>query len=264
MFGVSVRRSAIESLEKIAKVRPDIIPKVINTLEANLNSRDQFFSQTCKTRLELYRQKLMTNEEVIELLDNQRTFVTGASLAQQRKLLSAVPKLLEVLRQKNTDLYRKYVAGQTLMELGNKGWIESIKNASNDPNVYHSVSQRLWLIGLLARGCDYSQFGIVENYLGTGELKVKQSAIRALGDFGQGSGQASIRAIELLEATAVGDSDTRLRSSAIASLEKLIEAKPEMKSSLVRAYEANLDSENGFIKARCEVGLKKYREKSEQ
>jgi len=259
-----VRKRAIESLEEIAKNNPGIIPKVIIALEANLNSRNHFLHQTCKTRLEVYRHKLMTDEEVIKLLDNEKTFVVGAELAQQRKLQSAASNLLEVLHRKNTDLYKKYIAARTLMELDNKDWIEPIKNASNDPNVYRSVSQRLWLIALMVQGGDYSQFEVVEGYLGTSEINDRHQAIRTLAFFGQRSGQIATRAIELLEATAVGDSDTNLRNSAIVSLEKIVEEKPEMKSSLIRAYEANLNSENRLLKSKCEAGLKKYRDKPEQ
>ena len=257
-----LRARALMCLEHIARERPTIKPAIVSAMEANLDFADENFRRDCQAKLEMYRQDALTASQVIEMLDDRTQFLTAISVITRRKLHSTEPKLLEMVKEEGTRAPAKMLAVRTLLSLGNKDWIGPMKALSADPNI--SVSWKLSIAGLLAQGGDYSQFGVVEEYLGTGELKVKQAAVRVLGDFGNGTGQVLTRAVELLEATAVGDSDTSLRSSAIASLEKIVGAKPEMKSSLVRAYEANLDSENSFLKARCKRGLKKYRDKSEQ
>jgi hypothetical protein len=52
-----VRRLAILSLEKIVEVKPEITPKLISALEANLNSDDKFLCSMCQAKLAKYRQK---------------------------------------------------------------------------------------------------------------------------------------------------------------------------------------------------------------
>ena len=205
----------------------------------------------------------MTDEEVLESLENEGLSNTIRAQIKERKLQAAIPVLLEIVRGQKR-LPAKLSAAATLVSLGNTSWLPDIKPYVADPNSGTTLRERISVAGALALGGDYSHFDMVEESLGTGELKVRQAAIKALGAFGQVNGQVATRAVELLEATAVGDSDASLRNSAIASLEKIVEAKPERKTSLVRAYEANINSDNRYLKAWCEAGLKKYRDKSEQ
>ena len=50
-----LRGSAIYSLEKITKKKPQIIPKLIDALEANKDSPDRFLGMTSRVKLKIYR-----------------------------------------------------------------------------------------------------------------------------------------------------------------------------------------------------------------
>jgi len=56
-----LRELAIESLEKIAKRRPDINPKIIEALEANIDSADKDLRLTCRAKLKGYGRELKTD-----------------------------------------------------------------------------------------------------------------------------------------------------------------------------------------------------------
>jgi len=53
----SLRERAIESLEKIAKKKPQIIPKLIDALETNKNSPDKYLGITSRVKLKIYGPK---------------------------------------------------------------------------------------------------------------------------------------------------------------------------------------------------------------
>jgi len=55
------RERAIESLEKITKKKPHIIPKLIDALETNKDSLDKYLGITCRVKLKIYGPK--RNEE---------------------------------------------------------------------------------------------------------------------------------------------------------------------------------------------------------
>jgi len=53
----SLRERAIESLEKIAKKKPQIIPKLIDALETNKDSPDKYLGITSRVKLKIYGPK---------------------------------------------------------------------------------------------------------------------------------------------------------------------------------------------------------------
>jgi len=53
-----IRNYAIESMEKIAKEKPEVTAKIIAALEANKDSPDKDFRIICKTKLDIYHKKL--------------------------------------------------------------------------------------------------------------------------------------------------------------------------------------------------------------
>jgi len=56
------RTVAIYSLDKIAKEKPQIIPKLIDALEANKYSADKYLGITCRVKLKIYRLKRKEEE----------------------------------------------------------------------------------------------------------------------------------------------------------------------------------------------------------
>ncbi len=53
-----LRERAIYSLEKIAKIKPEITSRVINALEANIDSQDKNLRRVCRVKLKMYGQEL--------------------------------------------------------------------------------------------------------------------------------------------------------------------------------------------------------------
>lgn len=53
-----MREYAIESLEKIAKIKPEVTLKVIDVLKANMDSPDKNLSIICRVKLKMYGQEL--------------------------------------------------------------------------------------------------------------------------------------------------------------------------------------------------------------
>lgn len=56
-----LRELAIYSLEKIAKIKPEITSRVINALEANIDSPDKNLRVVCRVKLTRYGRKLKTD-----------------------------------------------------------------------------------------------------------------------------------------------------------------------------------------------------------
>lgn len=55
------RERAIESLEKIAKKKPEVTSKVIDALDANIDSPDKNLRRICRVKLTIYGRKLKTD-----------------------------------------------------------------------------------------------------------------------------------------------------------------------------------------------------------
>lgn len=56
-----LRERAIESLERIAKIKPEVNSKVISALEANIDSPDKNLRSVCRVKLTIYGRKLKTD-----------------------------------------------------------------------------------------------------------------------------------------------------------------------------------------------------------
>lgn len=56
-----LRERAIESLEKIAKKKPEVTSKVIDALDANIDSPDKKLRSICRAKLTIYGRKLKTD-----------------------------------------------------------------------------------------------------------------------------------------------------------------------------------------------------------
>jgi len=56
-----LRERAIESLEKIGKIKPEVKAKVVDALEANIDSADKNLRTICRAKLTMYGRKLKTD-----------------------------------------------------------------------------------------------------------------------------------------------------------------------------------------------------------
>jgi HEAT repeat protein len=57
----SLRDQAIVSLEKIAKIKPEVTSKVIDAIQANVNSADKNLRTMCRQKLKVYSKQSKTN-----------------------------------------------------------------------------------------------------------------------------------------------------------------------------------------------------------
>jgi len=247
-----LREMAIQSLERIAKVRPEMLPKVIRALDANLDSSDRKLREACGRKREMYRLKMMPDEEVIRLLDDPRQFLIGISLIKQRKMTAATPILLEITHSESTGSRTKLYAAKTLLSLGNRQWIEPMKGISADPNI--PMLRRLATAGLLAQAGDYTQFEVVSGSLENDDDRIRQEAVKILPDF---KGRAT-QVTELLVSLGEHDGNPGVRMAAIASIEKMVSERPEVLPLLLQVLEANVNSENAYLQKQCEAKLKQY------
>jgi len=253
-----LREVAIQSLERIAKARPEMMPKIIRALDVNLGSSDSKLRAVCARKRETYRLKMMPDEEVIRLLDDPRQFLIAVSLIKHRKMAAAVPRLLALVQGENTGSRTKLYAAKTLLSLGNKQWIEPVKGVSADPNI--PMPRRLATAELLAQAGDYTQFEVVSTGLKSDDDTIRREAAKVLPEFKGRSSQA----IELLVSTAEHDENPGVRIAAITSLDKIVAQRPNAMPVLMGVLEANVNSENAYLRKQCEAMLKKYQEAPKQ
>lgn len=257
-----MRDTALVSLERIARERPEIKSKIVTALEANLNCSDKKFQGFCRRKLERYRQDALTAQQVIEMLDDRTKFLTAISVITRRTMHSTAPKLLEMIEGEGTPYSDKLFAAKTLLHLGNTEWIKPMRVYCADPNL--PISSRLLAAGLLARGGDYSQFDMVKTSLEGDDEDVRRQAAVSLGDFLHRKNQITLQAAQALEAAATRDANAAVRMKAITSLEKIVAERPDQLPVLIRVLQANVNSENPYLRKQCETMLKKYQEPPNQ
>jgi len=153
----------------------------------------------------------------------------------------------------------KIVAAEALCDFNNREWMPSIKALIAEPN--SSISGRpneIQLAGLLARAGDYSHFQVVSKNAGHGNQSMRYAAIQALRNFANRTDPVTDLAGELLISAATSDPIPFLRREAIYSLDRLASVKPNVKSKVIDASQANISSSDKSLSLTAKAMLMKY------
>jgi hypothetical protein len=199
--------------------------------------------------------------EIIRLLDVPDKRISAAALVRYKKIYSATPKLLQIVKDDKIFFPAKIVAAKALCDFGNKEWMQPVKLLITDPNsiIAHSPYE-IEVAGLLARAGDYSHFEIVKKGINDTKSWVRHVSVKALANFRHKTDPVTGSALELLTSVAMSDPMPRLRKEAIRSLEKIAEIRPDAKQRVISALEANVDSPDKNLSIICKAKLKHYRE----
>ena len=258
----TVRWNAVNSLSAVATGRREFARKLMEALEANINSSDEGLRSTCETKMSIWRPRLMTDEQVLELLEAKGLLTAVERQIQERKLQAAVPILLEIVRGQKSLLARLEAAG-ILVSLGNTSWLPDIRPYVTDPNAGTTLRERISVAGVLAQGRDYSQFELVASNLSNEDPKVRLRALNVIRSFRDAPDPIGRQMAELLEAIATTDPNVNRRATAIRHLEEMVDDRPEFVPALISALEANLSPDDGRFHEMCQKKLKKYRQRYE-
>jgi len=204
-----------------------------------------------------------TDSEIIQLLDIPEKRIIATLLIRYRKISSATPKLLEIVRDVNDSdafIMYKIAAAEALCDFGNREWMPTIKALSTDPNSFvgRYIPEKIKVAGLLARAGDYSQFKVVAKGISDSKRSIRSTAIHALSNFGHKTDPVTDSAAELLTFAATSDPVPWLRERAIDALEKIAKTKPQITSKVIDALEANIDSPDKNLRRVCRVKLTIY------
>ncbi len=257
-----VRWNAVNSLSAIATSRREFAPKLMEALEANINSRDEGLRSTCEIEMSIWRPRLMTDEQVLELLETKGLVTAVQRQIQERKLQAAVPVLLGIVRGQKSLLAKLEAAGM-LVSLGNTSWLPDIRPYVTDPNAGTTLRERISVAGVLAQAHDYSQFELVADSLSHEDPKVRVRAMDVIRSFRHAPDPIGPKMAELLEGIAATDQDTGRRATAIRHLEEMAEDRPEFVPAVISALEANLSPDGGRFHEMCQRKLKEYRQRPE-
>jgi len=201
----------------------------------------------------------VNDAEIVQLLDIPEKRIITTLLVRYRKISSAVPKLVQIVKDSNTLLPEKMAAADALCDFGNKEWVATIKPLLLDPNsLVARTHVKIRVAGLLARAGDYSQFEIVAASIGDNRKWVRSMVIKALGNFRHKTEPVTDLAAELLVSLAITDPSPRLRQRAIYSLEKIAKVKPEATSYVIACLESNLDSPDRTLRIICKGMLRMH------
>jgi HEAT repeat protein len=206
--------------------------------------------------------KDVTDEKIVQLLDVPEKRILSIALIERRKITSATPKLLEILRDTKTFDLVKEGAAEALCGFGNREWITTIKTLSMDPNsILSQPPHNMDIAGLLARAGDYSQFELVKKYAVNDNPRLRHFAILALGKFGHKTNPVTDRAVDLLMQAATSDLEPWLRQMAIYSLDEIAQVKPDVKSKVIGACQANVNSADRSLSITAKSTLMRYGER---
>jgi hypothetical protein len=204
-----------------------------------------------------------TDSQIVDLLTSPDKRNAAILLIRYRRIVSAEPKLLEIVKSDGIHDADKLMAAEALCDFGNKEWLPVVKAITTDPNSYLSRTPLKYdAAGLLARAGDFSQFDVVAKGLSEEKDFIKSRAIRQLGNFASTTDPITDTAANFLSDIAKSDKTPRLREYAIESLEKLAKAKPALKEKVIEALEANVNSADESLRTICKVKLTAVYKKS--
>lgn len=203
------------------------------------------------------------DSQIIALLDFPDKRRGAALLIRYRKIVSAGPKLLEIVKSEGIRAADKQMAAEALCDFGNKEWVPIIKAMANDSNseVNRDISLKFNVAGLLARVGDYSQFDVIENGLADKKDFIRHNAMFELSKFAHPTDPVTDRAAELLTDIAKTEPEINYRRYAIEGLEKLAQVKPALQGKVIEALEANVNSPDKNLRTICNIKLQKIYKK---
>ena len=200
--------------------------------------------------------------QIIKLLDEPSNRIYAAALIRYRKIISATPKLLEIVDSNDVSPFAKMRAAAALCDFGNRQWINPIKSMLENPKYKGRkiVPLRMKVAGLLARAEDYSQYDVIAENITSDKYHIRYTAITNLRNFGHESETVTDSAVGLLQSVAISDENPWLREVAIISLEKLAKKKPAVIFNVIEVLKANVGSTDYNLRTICKGKLKSYGE----
>lgn len=222
----------------------------------------------------------INDNKIIKLLDvnydiNHKDIFTAISLIRYRRIDAAIPKMLEIFKDKKTFFPMKRCIAEALCDFGNKEWMTEIKYLFNDPNKWipETISEvmpikikiqnqrvllptKIELAGLMARGGDYSLFQFVANNIDDNDFGIRMFTIEQLPNFINDTSPESEKAADTLLYAASSDVNDHNRIRAIFGLDKMLKIHPDFINKLIQALENNLNSNDKYLKYICEQKLK--------
>jgi hypothetical protein len=237
---------------------------VINVLaDAPAGQPDGDFSPERALLDELGLPRDANDSQIINLLNVPGKRSSAVLLIRYKRIQTAVPNLLEIVKNDKILAGERIVAAEALCDFNNRDWVPIIKSLKVDPNSDITLSfMKYNVAGLLARAGDYSQFEIVAEGLRNQKVS-KYTVIQQLGYFADISDPVTDKAANLLSEYSKSNDNPKYREYAIESLEKLAKVKPQLKEKVIEVLEANKNSTDKYLRETCNIKLMFYKKPSE-